>query len=147
MQGSDPTQVGVSTDDDRRLREFLKDRASAPWGDVVKLFWRVIASTIIKVLRRYGQADPSEVDDLVQDVYLRLCGDNYRLFRESRAERPAQLFALVQAVATTTTLDRYRSSTTLTHGGGVHVIPIDQSVSAEHDHSQGEQTFTREILI
>jgi RNA polymerase sigma-70 factor (ECF subfamily) len=136
-----------SKSNEARLREFLENRKSAPWGDIIRIFWRPIASAIVKTLRRYDDVDPDEVDELIQETYLRVCANDYRLLRETRADRPEQLFAFVQAIATTTTLDRYRNITTKRRGGDSTVIPIDSSVAEEGDSSNAERKLTRDLLL
>jgi RNA polymerase sigma-70 factor (ECF subfamily) len=131
---------------ERVLSQFLQKPGEAPWRDALPIFWNAIASSVIKVLGRYGHADPDEVDDLIQDVHLRLCADDFRLLRQTRAERPAQLFAYVQAVATTTALDRYRSESAQRRGADANVIPLDVSVSAD-DGNLISETLNREMLI
>jgi len=149
LEGKQPTgrSSETSSAEERLLRDFLERRASAPWGEAVEVFWKAIASTIIKVLRRYGSADPNDVDDLIQDVYLRLCADDYRLLRQTRADRPAQLVAFVQAIAMTTTLDRYRLTARQRRGGDQNFISLDSSVAASSDPAASEQTISRDVLI
>ena len=148
LEGKQPTgrSSETSSAEERLLRDFLENRASAPWGEALEAFWKAIASTIIKVLRRYGPADPNDVDDLIQDVYLRLCADDYRLLRQTRADRPAQLVAFVQAIAMKTTLDRYRLTARQRRGGELNFISIDSSVAASSDPATSEQ-ISRDVLI
>ena len=136
-----------NSEDYRKLSECLRKRESAVWGDVVDLFWRVIASTVIKVLRRYGSAEPERVDETIQEVYVRLCADNYRSLRRSRAEAPSQLFGLVQAIATTTTLDLYRVSAAKKHGGDVEFVPIDVGLLSGQPDVRPQELLEREHLF
>jgi len=132
---------------DSRLAQYLENRRVAPWGQVMEVFWRLIASTIIKVLRRSGPAEAEQVDDLIQEVYVRLCADDFRIFRECRAVRPEQLFGLVQSVAATTTLDRYRSTVTERRGRRAGVVSIEREVLEDEADSSAEKQLEREVLI
>jgi DNA-directed RNA polymerase specialized sigma24 family protein len=146
------TTSGRSITDESRadhetLSKFLIRRTTAPWGDVIGLFWRPIASAIIKVLRRFGPPNEDDINDLMQEVYVKLCADNYRLFRECRAQHPGQLFGLVQAVATTTTLDSRKSASAERHGGKVVLIPIDDIIASENDRLTIERLLNDKLLI
>jgi RNA polymerase sigma-70 factor (ECF subfamily) len=49
------------------------------------------------------------MEDLVQDVYLKLCANNYQILRRVRSDHPNGVYALVRAVAYSTTIDHLRS--------------------------------------
>jgi RNA polymerase sigma-70 factor (ECF subfamily) len=105
------------------------------------VFQRVIASTIIKQVRLIG-LDPARVEDLIQEVYVRLCADECRVLRETTAQSAASVFGLVQAVALTAALDNHRLHRATKRGGGVATVPLDDSHLAPSAHD-----LDREILI
>jgi RNA polymerase sigma-70 factor (ECF subfamily) len=50
----------------------------AAWEEFVRRFHRLIASVVIRTANRIGEASKHVVDDLIQEIYLRLCADNHR---------------------------------------------------------------------
>jgi RNA polymerase sigma-70 factor (ECF subfamily) len=132
-----PPAVAQFSPDEIRLASYLDNRQSAAWGEVAGAFRTTIAATIIKLLRRFRPADAEDVDELIQEVYLRLCANDFRVFRTCRATHPKQLFALVQAVAATTTLDFYRGQRAQSRGGKVEFVPLTvehhSPLNAPHD--------------
>jgi len=111
------------------------------------VFHRAIALSIIRALGQPEASDRDRVDELIQDVYLRLCADNYRILRESRADRPAALFALVQACAATTVIDQRRAISAKRRGGDNEIISIEETAGANAMDCIGEETIERESLI
>lgn len=124
----------------------LKHHSTALWREAIVVFRQVIIGTVIKVLRRYGEVDPAGAEDIIQEVYLRLCNQDYRVLRECRIAEPLSLFGLVQAVATTTVLDHYRTSVAKKRGGGRTLLQID-SPSAECPDPGAHGSAERLILI
>ena len=111
------------------------------------MFDRVIAATVIKVLRRIGTLDLTRADDLIQEVYLKLCTDDYRILRDCRLEHTGALFGLVQAVATTTVLDHVRALSAQKRGGGVKLLTSVGAEAAEPSDPRAHQTLDRLLLI
>ncbi len=66
-------------------------------------------STVIRTAAKSGGTNRAMVDDLVQDVYLKLCANNYQELRRVRSDHPNGVYALVKAVAYSTTVDHLRT--------------------------------------
>ena len=78
----------------------------------MRRFQPLIASSIARVVRRYGAPSPALIDDLIQDTYLRLCKDNCRNLREFRAQHDDAIFGYLKVIATSVALDHFRARTT-----------------------------------
>lgn len=129
-----------------RIRECLQSNTEECWKRVLDVFRRVIAATVIKVNRRLGTLKADEIDDLINDTFVRLCQNGCRILRQARSKEPEMFFGLVQAVATTTTLDHYRRAGAAKRGGsGLHV-PLDH-LEREAGGSGEERRLERALLI
>jgi RNA polymerase sigma-70 factor, ECF subfamily len=95
------------------------------WRTFVSTFNKLIQITVIRTAQRCGRCSPELVDDLVQDVYLRICANDYKVLREFRSPEPKALYGLIQAVATTVTLDHFRTWSAEKRGAGEEPIPLD----------------------
>lgn len=128
------------------LAECLHNRSAAPWGTIVAIFRRLIAATIIKASRRFGEVTADEVDDLIQEVYVQLCADNYRVFRHSRAERPEAVYALVQSVALTTVVDHHRRILAQKRGR-TDPLPLEAVIGESEADHRAHAAMERAVLI
>ena len=60
----------------------------AAWREFVGRFHRLIATVALRVARRWGESSPQLIDDLVQETYLKLCDDNFRMLRKFKSDHP-----------------------------------------------------------
>src|ERR1700677_3947954 len=58
------------------------------WQEFIRRFNPLIAGVAIRTARRWGNFPLSLIDDLVQDTYLKLCADNYKLLRTFEPREP-----------------------------------------------------------
>ena len=116
---------GNSPDETKLLAALLSRRTSAAarqarWGEFVKRYERLIASCVLKVLRRYGAVFSTEdLDDLVNDVWVTLLRDDMKKLRQYDAQRGFRIASFIGLVATNTTIDHLR-------GRELDATPIDQ---------------------
>jgi len=76
------------------------------WDAFVERFSPVIYAAVSRTLRGRPQGE-AEIRDLTQDVFLRLCKDDYRLLSRYEPKR-STLVTWLTVVATSTTLDALR---------------------------------------
>lgn len=79
------------------------------WDGFLARFQELIVSTVIRTASRSVGTNRAMVDDLVQDVYVKLCADNFQVLRRVRSDHPNGVYALVKAVAYSTTIDHLRT--------------------------------------
>lgn len=139
--------MAADPSDEQLLRDCLRDRQNASWERVLHVFHRAIALSIIRTLGQPKASDTDYVDDRIQDVYVRLLENNHRIFRQSRAENPAQLVALVKTVAATTTLDHLDWERALVRLPDEQHEALDDVIAAEQTDSGVEERLDRESLI
>lgn len=94
------------------------------WEEFVRRFHPVIASTVLRTARGYGVASYEFVDDLIQETYLRLCANRYRVLREFDPNHADAIFGLLRAVAFSVTQDHFRSGLAQKRGRG-QVVQLD----------------------
>jgi RNA polymerase sigma-70 factor, ECF subfamily len=83
------------------------DSASA-WREFVARFQPVIASVILRTIKRYGESNSSLADDLVQETFLRLCRDNCKALRQFEQRHEDAIFGYLKVVAASVTMDHFR---------------------------------------
>ena len=62
------------TDDGAACREF------------VGRFHQLIATVALRIARRWGESSPQLIDGLVQETYLKVCDDNFRMLRKFKSD-------------------------------------------------------------
>jgi RNA polymerase sigma-70 factor, ECF subfamily len=97
----------------------LESGNEAAWTTFVQRFQPLIASSVSRVVRRYGSPSPALVDDLTQETYLRLCKDDCRALRDFRAQHDEAIFGYIKVVAVSVALDHFRARTTQKRRGEV----------------------------
>jgi RNA polymerase sigma-70 factor (ECF subfamily) len=80
------------------------------WSDFSRRYERLIASCVLRTLRRYDATFSREdLDDLVSEVWLALLRDDMKKLRLYQAERGFRLASWIALIATNTTIDRLRA--------------------------------------
>jgi RNA polymerase sigma-70 factor (ECF subfamily) len=81
------------------------------WDEFMRRYHAVVTSAAIRVARNRGNGTSEEIDDVVQEIYLKLCADHGRILREFRSSQPDAIFGFIKVVATNTARDFFRQKT------------------------------------
>lgn len=87
----------------------LQVGSEAAWQRLVREFQPLIASVVMRVVRRYGEQNSALVDDLVQETFLRLCRDDCKVLRQFKRQHEVSIFAFVKVVAASVAMDHFRA--------------------------------------
>jgi RNA polymerase sigma factor (sigma-70 family) len=87
----------------------LEAGSASAWREFVARFQPLIASVILRSIRRYGESNPSLADDLVQETFLRLCKDDSKALRQFEQRHEDAIFGYLKVVAASVTMDHFRS--------------------------------------
>jgi RNA polymerase sigma-70 factor (ECF subfamily) len=93
----------------------------------------VIASVVIKTVRRWNKPTPSLVDDLVQETYLKLFANQARALRRFVCHHENSLYGFLKVVAANTVQDHFRCSYSQKRGSGREEKSIDGSGNEKPD--------------
>jgi hypothetical protein len=63
------------------VRRCTASRSPEAWEEFVRRFHRLIAAVILRTASRLCEASKQTVDDLIQETYLKLCADDFRVLR------------------------------------------------------------------
>lgn len=81
----------------------------AAWVEFMRRFQPLVAKVVSRMARRrWAQAPPHFVDDLIQEIYLKLCADDYRLLRRFESRHPDSIFGFLKVVAARVVLDYFK---------------------------------------
>lgn len=123
------------------------DRAA--WQEFFCRFHPVIARTALRTARVWGEPGRALLDDLIQEIYLKLCEDNYRLLCNFEARHPDSIYGFLKTVAINSVRDHFKARQTEKRGAGQNHCPIeilDEGVLPQHLADDREHIDRRVLL-
>ena len=105
--------------------------------EFIRRFQVVIAATVLRTARHWGDPSPSQLDDLVQDTYLKLCENNSRLLASFRPQHEDSIYGFLKVVAANVVHDHFKSALAAKRGAGQtqaikEPIRIDSKAAISH---------------
>jgi RNA polymerase sigma-70 factor (ECF subfamily) len=129
------------------IRACIDSGDEAAWGEFVRRFRAVIAATVIRTARRFGNSEPQLIDDLIQETYLKICSNRCRILREFKPQAEESIFGLVKTVAFSVTQDYFRSGLAVKRGAGGRETPLDRYIESTVAGCEGLPQAEREVLL
>lgn len=124
------------------------DNDGAAWDEFVSRFYRPISLSIIRAAYQWGEIPQQVVDDLVQDTYLKLCGNKCRQLLEFAAKHPEKIVGYVKTTAMNVARDHFKSLHAQRHGSGeVNQIAEESDPKAAPTQLGGQEAMEREVLF
>ncbi|MDE3136045.1 MAG: sigma-70 family RNA polymerase sigma factor [Acidobacteriota bacterium] len=80
------------------------------WGEFVHRFQPTIAGVALRTARRWGESSPLILEDLVQETFMKLCGENRRLLREFQPQYEEAFYGYLKVVTTRVVHDYFKRS-------------------------------------
>ncbi len=87
----------------------LQAGSELAWRTLVRELQPLIASVLVRIVRRYGDQNLALVDDLVQETFLRLCRDDCKVLRQFKQQHESAIFGFVKVVAASVATDHFRA--------------------------------------
>jgi RNA polymerase sigma-70 factor (ECF subfamily) len=130
------------------VRQCSASRSSEAWEEFVRRFHRLIATVTLRTASRLGDSSKQTVDDLIQETYLKLCADNFRILRTFEQQHPDAFTGYVKVVTANVVRDHFKSSYTQKRGAGhLEQIGEDFVPAAAEDSAGSPKSIERAILI
>jgi RNA polymerase sigma-70 factor (ECF subfamily) len=99
----------------------------------------LISTVVIRTARNWGEYTPGNLDDLVQETFLKLCANDCHLLRTFRSQFPGALLGFLKVVTANVVHDHFKASRAAKRGAGNIVTNIE-------DHEQNEQIAKNALL-
>ncbi len=130
------------------VRRCAASRSADAWEEFVRRFHRLIATVILRTAARLGDSSRQTVDDLIQETYLKLCAEDFRILRSFEQQRPDAFIGYIKVVAANVARDHFKSSHTRKRGAGhVEQLEVDFVPLAGDDSAGSAQSIERAVLI
>jgi len=129
---------------DDLIRLCLQGPASNAWPEFVRRFNPAISCAVASRLGGWKSASREDVEELVQQLYLRLCENDFgRLRRLLTISTPA-IVPYLRAAAVNLATDHLRKKETLSGGGGKPTVSLDGLDRSCPDHTD-RKVFLSEV--
>jgi RNA polymerase sigma-70 factor, ECF subfamily len=118
------------------------------WDEFVSRFRRTIAVSVLRTASHWGEIHAHEVDDLIQDAFVKVCADRCKSLIEFSAKHPEAVVAYIKTIAINVTRDHFRSRHSKRRGAGQKQDSLDDAETKIEMGSASSQNATeRQILL
>lgn len=122
---------------DEVVEACKQNRDEAAWEELLHRTHRLVAASIINTARNQGWFDSAPVDDLVQDVYLKISDNQAALLRNFQPQHPNAILGYLRAIASSVACDYRRSVMAEKRGGGKAPAQLEETEVAGSTHTWG----------
>jgi RNA polymerase sigma-70 factor (ECF subfamily) len=106
---------------------------TAAWEEFVHRFHRLIATVALRVARRWGEPSRHQIDDLVQETYLKLCAGDFRMLRRFKSNHPDAFYGYLKVVTANLVHDHFKAAHSSKRGSGAIKSSVDEQVQSASD--------------
>jgi RNA polymerase sigma-70 factor, ECF subfamily len=103
----------------------LNGGEEAAWVEFIRRFQPLIAAMVLRVCRQWGENSPQLLDDLVQETYLKLCSDKFRLLRAFKSCHKDAVYGYIKIFAANLARDHFKTSRAQKRGGEAVTSSLD----------------------
>ena len=109
------------------VRACAGSKDEEAWLEFICRFQMVIAAAVLRTARRWGEPSRQQLDDLVQDTYLKLCEGDGSLLRSFRPRCEGSIYRFLQVVAANVVHDRFKSARAVKRGAALTEVILGPS--------------------
>jgi RNA polymerase sigma-70 factor (ECF subfamily) len=128
------------------IEQLVEECAERPtpeaWEEFIRRFHKLIAATVMRTLRLYGKSDPDLTEELVQDVYLKLCADDRAVLRRFKPLHENAFLGYLKKLTANLVLDYIRKH----FPEDDKTDNLDEGVEQTHKNSD-QESLEREIFF
>jgi len=100
------------------VRACAGSKDERAWAEFIRRFQMVIAAAVLRTARHWGEPSCSQLDDLIQDTYLKLCENDSRLLRSFQPRHEDSIYGFLKVVAANVVHDHFKSALAAKRGAG-----------------------------
>src|SRR5580658_4693722 len=104
---------------------------AAEWGEFVRRCTPLASLVALRISRMWvSDPSPATVDDIVQEVFLKLCEQERRILRDFKPRGEDSFFALLRVITASVANDYFRRQNSEKRGGKVVTMILDDESSS-----------------
>jgi len=119
----------------------------AAWEEFVSRFQPLISTIVVRTARRLGDPSTATANDLVQETYVKLCADDFRILRNFDSRHSGAFFGFVKVITTNVVRDHFKSQYADKRGAGRLLGSTDSFDHVPVDKRADAQNIERDILL
>ena len=100
------------------IRACAGSKDERAWAEFIRRFQVVIAAAVLRTARQWGEPSRPQLDDLIQDTYLKPCENDSRLLRSFQPRHEDSIFGFLKVVAANVVHDHFKSALAAKRGAG-----------------------------
>ena len=122
---------------------------AAEWDELMRRCIPLVSLVVLRVARLWMTvSSPALVDDIVQEVFLKLCEQDRRILKEFQPRGEDSFMGLLRIVASSVANDHFRRLHSIKRGGKVVTGSLsDDSVCDTEVTQRGSQEMQRAVLL
>lgn len=122
---------------------------ASAWNEFMRRYHRLIAGVVFRTTQKWRESSPTTMDDLIQEIYLKLCADEYRLLRAYDPKQPDAIYGYLKVISANVVHDRFKALHTEKRGGDqiVEELTTLENRSDFDEASGSKHAMEREILL
>ncbi len=132
------------------VAELLQKCASGDpiaWEEFIARFHPLIARTVVRTARKWGVNDPAVFDDLIQEVYLKLCSDQCRILTRFTAHDENAIYGFLKVVTINSVHDIRKADQASKRGSGKARDPLPEDLPSTAGSFGGPKQMERQVLL
>jgi len=91
------------------VKVCVDSKDETAWTEFIRRFHHVIASAVLRTARVWDDESDAAVNDLIQDTYLKLCDDDFRMLRTFESRQENSIYGFLKVVAANVVHDHYKA--------------------------------------
>jgi RNA polymerase sigma-70 factor, ECF subfamily len=92
------------------VRACAGSKDEKAWAEFIRRFQLVIGAAVLRTARRWIDPSAVQLDDLIQETYLKLCEDDSRLLRSFQPRQEDSIYGFLKVVAANVVHDHFKSA-------------------------------------
>src|SRR5215469_12162683 len=130
------------------VKECAESRDAEAWEEFVCRFRKPISLVVLRTSSRYGVTNPSLIDDLTQETFLKVLANNCPLLRDFEPQHPDAFYGMLKVTAANVVRDHFRARDSDKRGSGAAEMDLSEVEPFVSDrHGSGALRIEREILL
>jgi RNA polymerase sigma-70 factor (ECF subfamily) len=106
------------------LQRCLDSGGERSWESFIHAAQPLLVSGVVRALGGWSAAKREQIDDLVQESFVRLCANDFRALRSFRSEDAYAFCAYLRTVAASVATDHLRSASAQKHAAGERAVSL-----------------------
>ena len=128
------------------VRACARSNDSGAWEEFIRRFQPVIAAAVLRTARHWVEPSRTQLDDLIQETYLKLCEDDTNLLASFRPRHEDSIYGYLKVVAANVVHDHFKGALAAKRGSGLaHLESDDVDICAADE--DGFESVARRLQL